>query len=133
MPAGVATTLITNYNMCVPLTQIPKSLGLIPNNSHNQFTVNGQLYALGIIQVAFSMRYDKRILKAAGYNGAPTSPEEWMAITKAVTNPPHQFGNDLLNTVAAGADWWNALQNFCLPTTGSGQRARRSRSIHRRT
>ena len=41
-----------------------------------------------------------------------------MAITKAVTKPPHQFGNDLLNTVAAGADWWNALQNFCLPYDG---------------
>ena len=59
-PPELATTLITNYNMCVPLTQIPKALGLIPNNSHGQFTVNGQLYALGIIQVAFSMRYDKR-------------------------------------------------------------------------
>jgi multiple sugar transport system substrate-binding protein len=117
-PPELATTLIVNYNMCVPLTQIPKALGLIPNNSHNQFTVNGQLYALGIIEVAFALRYDKRILKQAGFSGPPTTPEEWLAITKAVTKPPKQFGNDLLNTVAAGADWWNQLQNFCLPYGG---------------
>jgi multiple sugar transport system substrate-binding protein len=113
-PPELATTLITNYNMCVPLTQIPKALGLIPNNAHNQFVVNGQLYALGIIEVAFALRYDKRILKQAGFNGPPKSLDEWLTITKAVTKPPKQFGNDLLNTVAAGADWWNALQNFCL-------------------
>ena len=113
-PPELATTLITNYNMCLPLDQISTSLGLVPNASHNQFKVNGKLYALGIIEVAFTLRYDKRILKAAGFSGPPTTLDQWLSMTKAVTKPPAQYGNDLLNVVADGAQWWNQFQNFCL-------------------
>ena len=114
----LATTLIVNYNMAEPIGQIATSLGLVPNNSHNQFMVNGKLYALGVIQVAFALRYDKRILKQAGFNGPPTTMAQWLTMTKAVSKPPAQFGNDLFNTVEAGDGWWNALQNFCLPYDG---------------
>jgi multiple sugar transport system substrate-binding protein len=114
----LATTLITNYNMCEPIGQIATSLGLVPNNSHNQFMVNGQLYALGVIQVAYALRYDKRILKEAGFNAPPTTIDQWLTMVKAVTKPPTQFGTDLFNTVEAADGWWNALQNFCLPYNG---------------
>ena len=114
----LATTLIVNYNMCEPIGQIATSLGLIPNNSHNQFMVNGKLYALGVIQVAYALRYDKRILKEAGFNAPPTTMAQWLNMTKAVTNPPKVYGNNLFNTVEAADGWWNTLQNFCLPYDG---------------
>jgi multiple sugar transport system substrate-binding protein len=114
----LATTLIVNYNMCEPIGQIATALGLIPNNSHNQFMVNGQLYALGVIQVAYALRYDKRILKEAGFNGPPTTIDQWLHMSKAVTKPPTVYGNNLFNTVEAADGWWNTLQNFCLPYNG---------------
>jgi ABC-type glycerol-3-phosphate transport system substrate-binding protein len=114
----LATTLITNYNLCEPIGQIATSLGLIPNNSHNQFMVNGQLYALGVIQVAYALRYDKRLLKQAGFNAPPTTPAEWLAQSKALTKTPTQFANNLYNTIEAADGWWNTLQNFCLPYDG---------------
>jgi multiple sugar transport system substrate-binding protein len=114
----LATTLIVNYNMCLPIGQIATAQGLIPNNSHNQFMVNGKLYALGVIQVAYALRYDKRILKEAGFNAPPTTMAQWLAMTKAVTKPPTQYGTNLYNTVEAADGWWNGLQNFCLPYDG---------------
>ena len=129
----LATTLITNYNMCEPLGQIATSLGLIPNNSHNQFMVNGKLYALGIIEVAFTLRYDKRILKDAGFNGPPTTLDQWLTMTKAVTKPPTQFGNDLFNTSWPRMTGGTSCRTSACPTMGSGPRARRSRSTRRRT
>jgi len=98
----LATTLIVNYNMCQPIGQIATSLGLVPNNSHNQFMVNGKLYALGVIQVAYALRYDKRILKEAGFNGPPTTMAQWLAMTKAVTKPPTVYGNEMAYRVRLG-------------------------------
>jgi multiple sugar transport system substrate-binding protein len=113
-PPELASTLITNYNMCLPLGSIAKNLGLIPNAAHNQFMSNGQLYALGILEVAFCLQYDARILKQAGWSKAPTTPAEWLACAKAVTKPPNQFGVNLINNASAAADWWNQLQNWPL-------------------
>jgi multiple sugar transport system substrate-binding protein len=113
-PPELASTLITNYNLCVPLGSIAQSLGLIPNAAHEQFRLNGQLYALGILEVAFLLQYDARILKAAGFAAPPTTLDEWLTITKKVTRPPHQFGVALINNVAAAAEWWNQLQNWPL-------------------
>jgi len=117
-PPEAASTLIAKYDLGVPLEQIPKSLGLIPIPAHEQFTLNGHLYALGVIDVAFALCYNKAMLQAA-HVAPPTSIDEWVAVAKATTNSPKQFGADLLNTIGSGAaDWWNQLQNFCLPFDG---------------
>lgn len=113
-PPELASTLITNYNLCVPLGSLAHQAGLTPNAAHHQFVSKGQLYALGILEVAFVLSYDARILREAGFHKPPASLEEWLTITKKVTHPPHQFGVDLINTAAAAADWWNQLQNFPL-------------------
>ncbi|MGH2344708.1 MAG: hypothetical protein ACRDG4_05745, partial [Chloroflexota bacterium] len=47
-PPELASTLISNYNLCLPVGSIADSLGLKPNAAHNQFRVKGTLYALGI-------------------------------------------------------------------------------------
>jgi len=48
----------------------------------------------------------------------PTTEDEWLAAVQAVSKPPNYFGTNLLNQVADGSGWWNALQNFCLPYGG---------------
>jgi multiple sugar transport system substrate-binding protein len=117
-PPEAASTLIAKYNLGVPLEQIPKALGLIPIPAHEQFTLNGHLYALGVIDVAFALAYNKATLAAAKVD-PPTTIDEWVAVEKAITKAPKQFGGGLLNTIGSGAaDWWNQLQNFCLPYGG---------------
>jgi len=113
-PPELASTLITNYNLCLPLGSIAQKLGLTPNAAHNQFMSGGQLYALGILEVAFCLQYDQRILTAAGFKAPPATLDEWLAVTKKVTKPPTQFGVNLINNAAAAADWWNQLQNWPL-------------------
>ncbi len=113
-PPELASTLISNYNLCLPLGSIAHSLGLTPNAAHDQFKVSGQLYALGILEVAFLLSYDARILKAAGFSKPPATLDEWLTISKKVTHAPRQFGTNLINTASAAADWWNQLQNFPL-------------------
>ncbi len=113
-PPELASTLITNYNLCLPLGSVAQSLGLTPNAAHKQFMSNGQLYALGILEVAFLLAYDARILKAAGFSAPPATLDEWVAVSKKVTHAPNQFGTFLINNAAAAADWWNQLQNWPL-------------------
>jgi len=117
-PPELASTLITNYNLCEPIGSIASSLGLTPNPSHSQFMTNGQLYALGVLEVAFVLTYDQRILKAAGFSGPPTTLNQWLSMTKALTKPPKQYGMSLINNAAAASDWWNQLQNFTLAYGG---------------
>jgi ABC-type glycerol-3-phosphate transport system substrate-binding protein len=117
-PPEAASTLISKYNLAVPLQSITHSLGLDPIPAHQQFTMNGNLYALGVIDVCFALTYDKRLLKAAGINKAPATMDAWLDAVKATTKAPNEFGVALINTVSAQADWWNQLQNWCLPFGG---------------
>jgi multiple sugar transport system substrate-binding protein len=117
-PPEAASTLIAKYDLGVPLEQITTSLGLIPIPAHKQFELNGHLYALGVIDVAFALAYNKTVLEAAKVS-PPTTIDEWVAVEKAITHSPTLFGGGLLNTIGSGAaDWWNQLQNFCLPFGG---------------
>ncbi len=116
-PPEAASTLIQKYNIGVPIQHIASEEGLIPDAAHDSFKRNGNLYALGVIDVAFALIYNKAKLAAAKVS-PPTTPEEFLNVTQAVSKPPNVFGIALLNTVAAASDWWNQLQNFCLPYGG---------------
>ena len=82
---------------------------------------NGQLYALGVIDVAFGLLYNEAVLSAHKL-APPTTTDEWLSAVQAVTKAPSYFGTNLLNLVADGSDWWNQLQNFCLPSGAPGPR-----------
>ena len=116
-PPEAASTLIQKYGIGVPLQHIAAEEGLIPDAAHDSFRRNGNLYALGVIDVAFALLYNQARLAAAKVS-PPTTPDEFLSVTEAVSKPPNVFGIALLNTVAAASDWWNQLQNFCLPYGG---------------
>jgi multiple sugar transport system substrate-binding protein len=113
-PPELGSTLIMDYNLCEPLGQIATSLGLVPNAAHDQFVVDGKLYLLGVLEVAFLLAYDQRMLKAGGFSAPPTTPDEWLTMTEKLTHAPKQYGTLLINTAAAAADMWNQLQNWPL-------------------
>lgn len=114
-PPELASTLIQVYNMCDEIGGIAQSLGLTPNPQHSQFEKNGKLYALGVLEVAAALQYSKALV---GPGGPPTGIQEWLTLSQQITKPPQVYANFLINTVAAGADWWNQLQNWTLAYDG---------------
>ena len=59
-----ASTLVQKYNIGVPIQHIASEDGLIPDAAHDSFKRNGNLYALGVIDVAFALIYNKAKLAA---------------------------------------------------------------------
>jgi ABC-type glycerol-3-phosphate transport system substrate-binding protein len=119
-PPELASTLIDDYNICIPVGDIAHEVGMIPDASHKQYIVDGKLYALGVLVVAFVLEYDRRLLANAGFDSPPTTPAEWLDYTSKLTIPAqHQYGNFMVNTAAAASDWWNALQNYPLGFGGA--------------
>jgi ABC-type glycerol-3-phosphate transport system substrate-binding protein len=119
-PPELASTLIVDYGICDAIGDIAKEVGLVPDASHKQYIVDGKLYALGILVVAYVLEYDRRILASGGFDRPPSTPEEWLEYTEKLTIPSkQQYGNYIVNTAAAGADMWIALQNFPLGWGGA--------------
>jgi multiple sugar transport system substrate-binding protein len=117
-PPELASALISKYNTTVPLQSIAADLKLTPIPAHKQFMTGSDLNGLGVIDVPFALTYDQRMLKAAGFDAPPTTLDEWLNISTKLTHAPQQYGMNLLNSVADGADWWNQLQNFPLAYGG---------------
>jgi ABC-type glycerol-3-phosphate transport system substrate-binding protein len=119
-PPELASTLIDDYSICIPVGDIAHEVGMVPDASHQQYIVDGKLYALGVLVVAFVLEYDRRLLSNAGFDSPPTTPTEWLDYTTKLTIPSqHQYGNYNVNTAAAASDWWNALQNYPLGWGGA--------------
>jgi len=122
-PPELGSTLIQLFNLCEPVGDIAKEVGLVPNPAHKQFELNGKLYLLGILEVAFLLAYDKRMLHAGGFSGPPETAEAWLEMTKKLTHG-NQYGTLLINDAAAGNDSWNTLQNFPLGFGGEWAKGR---------
>ena len=118
-PPELATALIEKFDACVPLQHIADELKLDPIPAHEQFKKGSDLEGLGVIDVPFAITYDQRLLKAGGFKAPPTTLDEWLSVASGLTHRPNQFGMNLLNSVADGADWWNQLQNFPLAFGGA--------------
>jgi multiple sugar transport system substrate-binding protein len=118
-PPELASALISKFQMTVPLQSVADDLKLTPIPAHEQFKNGSNLEGLGVIDVPFAIDYDQRLLKQAGFDGPPTTLDEWLLVSEKLTHSPNQFGNVLLNAVADGADWWNQLQNFPLAYGGA--------------
>ena len=117
-PPELATALITKFNACIPLQSIASDLNLKPIPAHEQFKNGSDLEGLGVIDVPFAITYDQKMLASAGV-AVPTTIDEWTSGAAKLTHRPTQFGMNLLNSVADGADWWNQLQNFPLAYGGA--------------
>ena len=53
--------------MGVSLQSIVNELGLDPIPADDAFKMNGQLYALGVLNVCYALVYDERLLAKAGF------------------------------------------------------------------
>ena len=118
-PPELASALISKYKTTVPLQSISNDLNLKPISAHEQFMDGSNLNGLGVIDVPFALTYDQRLLRTVGADTPPTTLDEWLSVSTKLTHAPQQYGMNLLNAVADGADWWNQLQNFPLAYGGA--------------
>ncbi len=113
----VAATLVQKFDYGIPLQHLTDELGLTPDSAHDSYKRGNNLYALGVIDVAFALLYNQAMMNAAGVK-PPTTPEEMLDAVVATSKPPKQYGISLLNQLSDGSGWWNQSQNFCLPYGG---------------
>ena len=114
----LAAQVIRKFDLGVPLDPVVEALGVQPSGGHEYLRRDGKLYGLSVIDVPFTLIYDRTKYQAAGLAQPPASPEEWVAVTRKLTDRPAKFGLALTNTLADGESWWIELQNFCLPFDG---------------
>jgi len=114
----LAAETIRKFKLAEPLDSIVSDLGITPSGGHDYLRLDGKLYGLSAIDVPFALVYNKALFAKAGIAQPPSTPEEWVAVTKKLTHRPDQFGIALTNTIADGGEWWFQLQNFCLPYDG---------------
>ena len=87
----VASTLVQKYDIGVPIGHIANELGIIPDAAHQSYVRKGQLYALGVIDVAFGLLYNEAVL-AAHKLKPPTTTDEWLSAIQAITKAPSTSG-----------------------------------------
>ena len=88
------------------------------SSAHDVFRKNGHLYGLDMVTVAFGLIYNSKDYKDANITPAKT-PDEFVAVSKALTNRDNQqYGFGANHLVAAPADFWFTLEEFCMPYDG---------------
>jgi multiple sugar transport system substrate-binding protein len=119
-PPEVASMLINDYDLCLPIGDLAAEVGLKPNEMHEQYMVGGKLYGLGILVVAVILEYNAKVLASGGYSAPPSTMDEWLAMTEKLTIPSkQQYGQAMITQASASADAWLPAQNFVLAYGGA--------------
>lgn len=88
------------------------------SSAHDALRKDGQLYGLDMVTVAFGILYNNQRYEAANITPAKT-PEEWIDVSKALTNrDQQQYGFYSPHLVNEAADFWFTLQQWCMPYNG---------------
>jgi ABC-type glycerol-3-phosphate transport system substrate-binding protein len=88
------------------------------SSAHDVFRKNGHLYGLDMVTVAFGLIYNSKMYKDANITAAKT-PDEFVAVSKALTNRDKQiYGFFANHLVSAASDFWFTLEEFCMPYEG---------------
>ena len=80
-----------NAGFTVPLEDVVKNAGVKLLPSQDMFRVDGQVHGLSIVTVRFGLLYNGNLFNKAGLK-EPTSIDEWVAASKALTVAPNQYG-----------------------------------------
>jgi multiple sugar transport system substrate-binding protein len=80
-----------NAGFTVPLEDVVKNAGVTLMPRQDFLRVDGQVHGLSIVTVAFGLLYNSNMYNKAGLK-EPTSIDEWVAASKALTVPPNQYG-----------------------------------------
>lgn len=83
------------------------------SKAHDHLRVDGKVHGLDIVTVKFGLLYNSSLLESAGV-AVPTTPEEWVAASVALTKAPDQFGIYSPHLLNEPGDFWFILQQWAV-------------------
>lgn len=109
-PPDLAARLLS-LNQFLPATEAISAAKVTPDPKLHAFMQkDGALYGVSMVTVGFALLYNEKILSQAGLQPA-TTPDEWIAQGKQLTERPDKFGIVQANTLAEANSFWFNLQN----------------------
>lgn len=101
------------------LQDIVDKLGIANTLSaaHDHLRIDGKVHGLDIVTVKFGLLYNSAMLDKSGV-AVPTTPEEWVQVSTALTNPPDQFGVYSPHLLSEPGDFWFILQQWAVMYDG---------------
>jgi ABC-type glycerol-3-phosphate transport system substrate-binding protein len=101
------------------LQDIVDKLGIGSNLSaaHDHLRIDGKVHGLDIVTVKFGLLYNSALFDKAGVK-PPTSPEEWVQTSLALTKAPDQFGIYSPHLLSEPGDFWFILQQWAVMFDG---------------
>jgi multiple sugar transport system substrate-binding protein len=87
------------------------------SKAHDHLRVDGKVHGLDIVTVKFGLLYNSKMFEAAGVK-PPTSPEEWVQTSVALTKGSDQFGIYSPHLMNEPGDFWFILQQWAVMFDG---------------
>ncbi len=88
------------------------------SSAHDYITVDGQPMGLDVVTVVFGLLYNKAIFEANEITKLPTTTDEWLAVSKQLTQRPNKFGMFSPHILAEPESFWFTLQEWASPFDG---------------
>lgn len=87
------------------------------SSAHDHLRIDGKVHGLDIVTVKFGLLYNSALFESAGV-GVPTTPEEWVQASVALTKAPDQFGIYSPHLLSEPGDFWFILQQWAVMFDG---------------
>jgi ABC-type glycerol-3-phosphate transport system substrate-binding protein len=88
------------------------------SQAHDALRLNGNLYGLDMVTVAFGILYNNDRYEEAGVTPA-TTPQEWIDLSAELTDRDAQkYGFFATHLVNEASDFWFQLEMWCMPYDG---------------
>ena len=85
--------------------------------AHDHLRIDGKVHGLDIVTVKFGLLYNSAMFEIAGV-GVPTTPEEWVQTSIALTKGSDQFGIYSPHLLSEPGDFWFILQQWAVMFDG---------------
>lgn len=102
-----------------PLQDIVDNLGIgdTLSSAHDHLRIDGKVHGLDIVTVKFGLLYNSAMFESAGV-GPPSSTEEWVQTSIALTKGSDQFGIYSPHLMSEPGDFWFILQQWAVMFDG---------------
>jgi ABC-type glycerol-3-phosphate transport system substrate-binding protein len=72
-----------------------------------------------VVTVVFGLLYNQGLFEEAGITAAPTTTDEWLAVSTELTERPNKFGMYSAHLMAEPESFWFTLQEWACPFGGT--------------
>lgn len=101
------------------LQSVIEDLGITTlSKAHDYITIDGQVYGLDVVTVVFGLLYNQALFDKASITAMPASIDEWVEVSRQLTDRPNQFGMNSAHVIAEPESYWFQLQEWAMPYDG---------------